>query len=171
MTRYLVGCRATGASRSDLHVYDRPPTFYQPRKRDGSPDGDERVSWPGYHYSHHPRRGIVGEWRERDSGRMIIARVFPEEFEPQLSEHDAAVAAAEAKLKEARSERQEFLEIVAARAKPVRVEQARRERVEWSTSEAAKAEEEKRKVELAKSAEFMAKMNGVVGDFFGKAKR
>jgi hypothetical protein len=137
MTRYIIGARAKGHVLAGLRVIEAPPLFY------GMP---ERITWRDTGYSFHAHRGAVQEWR--DEGRLVVCRVFPEEFAAPLSEHDEAVAQAEASLKAARKSRQEFLEMVSNRAKPVRVEDARRERQEWPATEAglaeAKAHEDKR---------------------------
>jgi hypothetical protein len=168
MTRYIVGARAKGEFRSDLRLVAHPPTFYQAHKIDGSEDGPERISWQGG-YQFHQHRGVVKEWH--DGHRPVIARVFPEDYATEYAEHDAAVAAAEALLKAARRERQEFLDTVATRAKPVRVEEARREREAWPTSPGGLAEAEAHKRELAKSQEHLTKLNDMMAGFVGGAVR
>jgi hypothetical protein len=164
VTRYLVGSRAHGDRPATLAVTVKPPTFYQPS------DGPERIHWEADDHTFHPKRGLVGEWRD-DRGRTVIARVFPEAFDGPLSEHDSAVAEAEQRLRNARRARQEFLDMVAAHAKPVRVEDARRHREDWPNTEAGKAEAEQRKAELAKSQEHLAKLNAMMGSFIGGTAR
>lgn len=169
--RYLVGERATGtAPRSGLRVLTEPPTIFQPKKRDGSPDGPERIHFAGAsEIAFHPKRGRVEEWR-RD-GRPTIAREFPSAWDAPLSEHDAAVARARDALKAAEAARLEFLETVAPHAVLLKVDDLRAERIAWEQGDEALRQKEARKAELAKSQGFLNKLNGMMGDFVGKAAR
>jgi hypothetical protein len=172
MTRYLVGCRAAGDRPAGLIVVDKPPTFYQPTKRTAKgivKDGHERIHFESSNYGWHAEHGTVKEWRDNETGRLVIARVFPEEFAEGLVEHNDAVKVAEQALRAARKSRQEFLDTVASRAKPVKVAEARRERDEWPTTPQGIADAEAKKAELAKSQEFLDKLNDKMGDFLGKA--
>jgi hypothetical protein len=105
MTRYLFGRRAHGTWGANLKVSDHPPEV------------NKRVS---------SRQRTIRDWRD-ESGALIIARVFPEEFATELATHDARIARAEHSLQEAEAERQDFLDSVVARAKPVRLATARAE--------------------------------------------
>lgn len=161
MTRYLVGVRASGSRRAGLEVIAKPPTFYQPQVRQGRRRDPERISWASTGYAWHAKRGVVEEWRD-EHGRLAIARVFPEEFADDLRAHDDAVAKAEIALREARASRQEFLDTVASRALPVRIEDARRERDEWPNTDAGRAEKARTEAELKRASAFMGRMNDLV---------
>ena len=123
MTRYLIGRRASGARPPNLVVTDKPPGFYQPKSPRGEP---EHVTWGGTSYGWRVRRGVVQEWP--DKGAMVIARIFPEEFAVELANIDATIALARSALEQTQRERQELLDTIAARAKPVRVAEAKKER-------------------------------------------
>lgn len=133
MTRYLLG-RRMGKRPANLQVVDKPPAFYKPKDRKQS----EHVTWPGTNYAWHPKRGTLHEWRDDDA--LVIARIFPEEYAVNLAFHEGRVVLAEHALVEARRERQEFLDSIAPRAKPVRLAEARREREAQLAEQRAKKE-------------------------------
>lgn len=166
--RYLVGSRATADRRSGLRVIDRPPHFYTPSL--GRPsDKRERIGWKDSSHDYFAKRGVVEEFHA--NGRHVVARVFPSDFDAQLAEHDVLVAQYRQQLKDAEADRLEFLEMVVSHAKPVKVAEARAAAEAWKTSEAALKEAEDRNRELEAMKPAMQALNGLLGDFVGKAVR
>jgi len=122
VTRYLLGRRAHGERPARLQVVDTPPVFRKGKKKE-----PEYAMWAGSVHGFHAHQGALREWRA-DDGAFIVARLFPEECAMRLASLDASIVLARHALEEAEAERQEFLDDVAARAKPVRVAAAKRDR-------------------------------------------
>jgi hypothetical protein len=131
MTRYIVGKRATGQHPiSNLQIIISPPVFMDSRGNQPA-----YATWHASHYAFKASRGVLVEWKS--GGQPVVARIFPEEAAEQLALHDAAIAQAEQRLKDARGERQEFIDGLIVRAKPVRVAEARAEREAFNAQRAA----------------------------------
>lgn len=153
--RYLVGGR----------VLAKPPHFYTPSQAIRG-DRRERIGWQDSGYDFYAKRGSLKEFSA--NGRRVVARMFPTEYDAKLAQHDEKVARAQALLKEAEGDRRDFLEMVVAHAKPVKVTDARVAAEAWIASG---KEEEERKAEVAKTAPFMKALNEKMGDFVGKVVR
>ena len=173
MARYIVGIRPNAKNpNSELKVYERPPSIYQPRDRRGKLE-PERFHWPGAACGFRAERGHLRDDRTLDErgGRLIVARVFPEEAAAELNEHNERIAQAEHALRAAKQDRQDLLDTLVPRAARVNVEAARADLEMWKQSEAAKQEEAKRAAESAAAAKATRAMNRLFDDFVGKAVR